>query len=59
MHFFISNDLTLAEDQAKAMQHSETEFLIFENISLSLSTLSSKKDRVFSKRCSKKVVCLF
>ena len=51
--------MTLAEDQAKAMQHSETEFLIFENISLSLSTLSSKKDRVFSKRCSKKVVCLF
>ena len=47
--FFISNTfisnarLKLAENQAKAKQHSEVELWLFENYSYSSSTLSSKK----------------
>ena len=46
--FFISNTfisdarLKLVKNQAKAKQHSEAELLLFENYSLSLTTLSSK-----------------
>ena len=47
--FFISNTfisnarLKLAENQAKAKQHSEAKLWLFENYSYSSSTLSSKK----------------
>ena len=52
--FFITNALKLVENQAKAMQHSEAEFWIFENFSLSLSRLLSKNDTVFFERFPKK-----
>ena len=43
---FISNArLKLTKNQAKAKHHSEAELLLFENYSLSLSTLSSKNDK--------------
>ena len=41
--------LELANDQAKAKQHPEAKFLLFENYSLSLSTLSFKVDKTYSK----------
>ena len=42
---FISNTrLNFAKSQTKAKQHSEAELLLFENYSLSLSTLSSKNN---------------
>ena len=62
--FFISNTfrsnakLKLAKNQAKAKQHPEAELLLFENYSLSFSTLSSKNNKLFSKNCTKnKCVC--
>ena len=43
---FISNaTLKLAKNQAKAKQHPEAELLLFENFSLSSSTLSSENNR--------------
>ena len=57
--FFISNTfisnarLKLAKNQAKAKQHPEDELLVFENYSLSLSTLSIKNNRRHSKKCIK------
>ena len=64
-HFFISNTfinnvmLKLAKNQAKARQRPEAELLLFENYSLSLSTVSSRKNRVYTKKCTKrKYVCL-
>ena len=56
---FTSNTgLKLAEDQAKAEQHHVAKLLLFENCSPSSSTLPSKNNRTFSKRCSKnKCVC--
>ena len=56
---FISNArLKLAKDQAKAKQHPESERLLFENYSLSLSRLSPKNNRRYSKKCTKnKCVC--
>ena len=51
--------LKLAKNQAKPMQHPEVEFLLFENYSLFSSTLSSKHNRRYSKKCTKnKYVCL-
>ena len=44
---------------AKAKQHPEAELLLFENYLLSSSTLSSKNNRAYSKKCAKKQVCLF
>ena len=62
--FFISNTfisntrLKLAKNQAKAKQHPEAEFLLFENYSFSSSTLSSKSNGRFSKKCTRnKCVC--
>ena len=58
-HFFISNTfirnarLKLAKNQAKAEQHPEAELLLFENYSLSSSTLPSKHNRRYSKKCTK------
>ena len=49
--FFISNTfrsnarLKLVENQAKAKEHPEGELLLFENYSVSSSTLSSKNNR--------------
>ena len=40
-------------------QHPEAEPLLFENYLLSSSTLSSKNNRAYSKKCAKKQVCLF
>ena len=51
--------LKLAKNQAKAKQHPEAELLLFENFSLSSSTLSSKNNRRYSKKCTKnKCFCL-
>ena len=63
MLFFISNtfksnaSLKLAKNQAKAKQHLEAKLLLFENYSLSSSTLSSKSNRAYSKKCAKNHVC--
>ena len=58
--FFISNiRLKLAENQAKAKQHSEAEILLFENYSLPSSTLPPKNKRRYCKKSRKnKYVCL-
>ena len=45
--------MKLAKNQAKAKQHPEDELLLFENYSLSLSTLSIKNNRSHSKKCIK------
>ena len=50
--------LKLAKSQAKAKQHPEAELFLFENYSLSSSTLSSKNNR-FSKKMHKKKERLF
>ena len=57
--FFVSNTfisnakLKSSKNQAKAKRHSKAELLLFENYSLSSSTLSSKSNRRYSKRCTK------
>ena len=63
--FFISNTfirnvrLKLAKNQEKAKQHTEAEILLFENYSLSSSTLSTKNNRRYSKKRTKnKNLCL-
>ena len=64
-HFLIRNafidnaKLKLAKNQATARQHPEAELLLFENYSLSLSTASSRNNRIYTKNCTKsKYVCL-
>ena len=59
LHKSLSNTrLILAKNQAKAKQHHETELSLFENYSLSSSTLSSKNKRGYNKLCTKdKCVC--
>ena len=58
--FFISNTficnarLKLAENQTNAKQHAEAELLLFENYSHSSYTLSSKNNRTYSKKTSKR-----
>ena len=60
LHAFISNvRLKLAKKRAKAKQHPEAELLLFENHSLSTSTLSSNNNRRYSKKRTKKQVRLF
>ena len=50
----ISNTrLKLAKNQAKPKQNPETEFMLSENYSLCASTLSSKSNRIYSKKCAK------
>ena len=57
---FVSNTrLKLAKDWAKAKQHTEPELLLLQNYLFSSSTLSSKNNRAYSKKCAKKQVCLF
>ena len=48
--------LKFTKSQVKAKQHSEAELLQFENYSLSSSTLSSKNNRRYSKKCTEKQV---
>ena len=50
--------LKLTKNQAKANQHPEAELLLFENYSLSLSTLSFKHIRRYSIKYTKKCACL-
>ena len=64
--FFMSNTfinnarLKIVKNQAKAKQHLEARFLIFENYSLSSSTLSSKNNKRYSKKGTKnKCVCFY
>ena len=63
--FFISNNfisnarLKLAKNQAHVKQHPEAELWLFENYSHSLSTLSSKNNRTYSKKYAKEQVCLY
>ena len=45
--------MKLVKNQAKAKQNPEAELLLFENYSLSLSTLSIKNNRRHSKKCIK------
>ena len=58
--FFISNTfignarIKLAKNQANAKEHPEAELWLFENYSYSSSTLSSKNDRTYSKKMSKR-----
>ena len=52
--FYISNTLSNARLKlAKAKQHPEAELLLFENYSLSSSTLSPKNNRRYSKNVQK------
>ena len=49
----------MAENQVKPKQHPEAELLLIENFSLFLSTLSSKYNTRYSRKCTKnKYVCL-
>ena len=47
------------KNRAKAKQNPEPELLLFEHYLFSSSTLSSKNNRAYSKKCAKKQVCLF
>ena len=52
--FFIRNArLNLAKNQAKAKQHTEAELLLNENYLPSSSTLSSRSNSRYSKKCTK------
>ena len=51
--------LKFTKNQAKAKQHLEAELLLFENISISSSMLSSKNNWRNSKKWTKKQVRLF
>ena len=55
-HFYKQHQ---AEIGKKIEQHPEAELLLFENYLLSSTTLSSKSNRTYSKKCAKKQVCLF
>ena len=48
--FIVSAGLRFAGGQANAGQHPEAELLAFENYSHSLSTLSAKDNRTYSKK---------
>ena len=47
----------MAKNQGNARQHPEAEFLLFENHSHSSSTLSSKNNKIYSKKQAKEQVC--
>ena len=49
----------MAKNRAKAKQDAEARLLLLENYMVSSSTLSSKDNRRYSKKCAKKQVCLF
>ena len=48
----------MAKNQTKAKQHPEAELLLFGNYSHSLSTLSSKNNKIYPKNKQKEQVCL-
>ena len=48
----------MQKKQAKAKQHPEVELVLFENYSLSWSTLSTKNNRKYSKNVQKQVLLL-
>ena len=50
--------MKLAKNQSKAKQHPEVELLLFENYSLSSSTLSYKNNRRYSETCTRNK-CLY
>ena len=57
---FISNArVKSAKIQANAKQDSETELSLFENCSYSSSALSSKNNRIYSKKWSEEKVCMY
>ena len=56
-HFYKQRQAEIGKNSAKAKQHPETEFLQFENCSLSSSTLLSKNNRRYSKKCTKRIAC--
>ena len=62
--FFICNTFTsntrpiLTKSQAKVKKYLETEILLSENYSLSSSTLSSKNNRRYSKKCAKTILSI-
>ena len=59
-HFYKQRQAGICKKkQAKTKQHPKAELLLFENYSLSSSTLSSKNNRKYSKKCAKKQVLLF
>ena len=43
----------MAKNQAKPKQHAEVDYLLFENYSFSSSTLLSKNNRRYSRKCTK------
>ena len=49
----------MAKNQANAKRRPEVELLLFENYSYSSDTLSSKKNRTYSKKISKEQECLY
>ena len=49
----------MAKSQANAKQHPETELLVLENYSRSSSTLSSKNNRICSKKLAKEQLGLY
>ena len=50
-HFYMQRQAEIGKkNQAVARQHPETELLLFENYSHSSSTLSSKDNRIYSKK---------
>ena len=53
-HFYKQHQAEIGKNQANAKQHPEAERLTFENFSHSSSTLSSKKNRTYSKKSAKK-----
>ena len=48
----------MAKNQAKAKQHLQVEAFLFENYSLSSSTLSSRNNKAYSKIFANEQVCL-
>ena len=49
----------LAKNQEKSKQHPEADILLLKTFSLSSSSLSSKNNRRYSKKCAKKQDHLF
>ena len=58
-HFYKQRHAEFGKKSANAKQHPEAELLLFENNSHSLSTLSSKNNRTYSKKWAKEQVFLY
>ena len=58
-HFYKQHQADIGKKSSKNKQHAETVLLLFEHYLLSISTLSSKNNRRYLKKCTKnKYVCL-